>query len=776
MTDSPRTPNRRPADLPPGMRAGAPVTRMQPPFTRTDGAYRNGHGGDRRGAPSKVVRSAAQQEAAVAEVSPKTLSAAEEARKSGLNRLALSAIFGFSLVLLAEGFVVGNGVLRLVALTCALIFGVGTAPLQLSERASLSLRVGVGVLVALSVPVVVGSVIALVPLWYPVLAAVLLGAAAIWVHAVACHRILSGPLGVGILRSVRFRPENFLNASVACTLIGTIVWVVGMVATGHVVAPGLFGFLPKAPVYWYLGLGLVVAGLVLAPDVRDFPAAFGCVSLLAALTLTPSVVYGWPREPSGIKHADLVTNILQAHYLNRGAGIYQAYSGFFSGVAWLCNIARMPNIVGITTYWPFIIGLFGVVILRCFVGQVTSSVYRAWLAVTMVILADSVGQDYFAPQSVAFILGTGVFWIMLDRGGYPGLSKRGQISLVALISCAMAVDHELTPYIVGGVLIILVIFRVIRPWYIPIVIFVPAILWALLNRNDLSGFLSLQDLGNLGNFSPPSAGTSAQTTPRLPVVAEGSEALVFGFLIVIVFAFAGLVRNIRNRVAWAFMVSTGAAVVLVAAEPYGNEGIFRAALFSLPWLVAVGTQMLPRRRTRWTSAIYGITLVCLLGAYLISEFGLDNFNVVRAGDYTAMQIYQDQASPNSYLFTLNAAEGALPASVTVPSDPAHWVSWETLLTAAQQENAHPTVQDANAIAQEFYQVASVSGEKTSEMYAVWSPAAAEYAVDYGLQPLAQAHAWLNAIIASPDFNLVYSSSDGSYLFRLASGVGAPKKP
>jgi hypothetical protein len=759
MTDGTRAPNGRPAGW------------LQPSFTRTNGTYRNGHGGDHRDALSEVVRSAGPQKAAVAEVSPKTLSAA---RQTGLNRLALSAIFAFSLVLFAEGFVVGNDVLRLVALTIALIFGVGTAPLQLSEQASLSLRLGVGVLVGLSIPLVVGSVMALVPLWYPVLAAVLIGAAAIWVHAVACRRVLSGPHWVEIVRSVRFRPENFLNASVACTLIGTIVWVVGMVETGHVV-PGLFGFLPKAPVYWYLGLGLVVAGIVLARDVREFPAAFGCISLLAALTLTPSVVYGWPREPSGVKHADLVQNILQAHYLNRGAGIYQAYSGFFSGVAWLCDIARMPNIIGIATYWPFIIGLLGIVVLRCLIGQVTSSVYRAWLAVTMVILADTVGQDYFSPQSVGFVLGTGVFWIMLDRGGFPGLSKRGQVYLVALVSCALAVTHELTPYIVGGVLLILVIFKIIRPKYIPIVVLVPAILWALLNRNDLGGFLSLQDLGNLGNFSPPSAGTTVQPMPRLPEVAESSEALVFGFLIVIVFACVGLARNIRNRAAWAFMVSTGSAVVLVAAEPYGNEGVFRAALFSLPWLAAVGTQMLPGRRSWWTSAIYGIAAVCLVGSYLISEFGLDNFNVVQPGDYQAMQIYQAQASPDSYLFTLNDAEGALPASVTKPRDPAHWVAWETLLPVAQQKNAHPTVQDADAIAQEFYQFAQASDGKTSELYAVWSPAAANYAVDYGLEPLAEADAWRNAIIASPDWNLVYSS-DGSYLFRVASDVRAPKKP
>lgn len=45
-----------------------------------------------------------------------------------------------------------------------------------------------------------------------------------------------------------------------------------------------------------------------------------------------------PRSQSAAKHIDLVQTILQAHYLSRGAGIYQAYSGFFSGVAWLCDL------------------------------------------------------------------------------------------------------------------------------------------------------------------------------------------------------------------------------------------------------------------------------------------------------------------------------------------------------------------------------------------------------------------------------------------------------
>jgi hypothetical protein len=645
-------------------RIDEPFTRIDEPFTRTNDIHRNAGRGEHWGATPEVGQSAALQKAVVRKVSRESDSAVEEMWRSGLSRLVLSALFAFSLVLFATGFALGNDVLRLVALTGALIFGVGTAPLQLSERASLSLRLGVAVLVALSVPIIVGSVMALVPVWHPMLVGVLVGAAAVGVHAVACRRVLSDPFRGGILRSVRPHPGNFLNASVACTLIGTLLWVVGMVATGHVV-PGLWGFLPKAPVYWYLGLGLVAVGVVLARGERELPAAFGTVSLLAALTLTPSVVYGWPRQPAGVKHVDLVLEILQAHYLNRGAGIYQAYSGFFSAVAWLCDVARMPNVMGIATYWPFFIDLLGVVALRCFLGQMTASIYRIWLAITMIVLADTVGQDYFSPQSVGFVLGIGVFSLVLDRGGFPGLSERGRIYLVGLAACAMAVTHELTPYIVGGVLVILVVFKIARPWYIPLVVLAPAALWALLNKNDLSGFVSLQDFGDLSNFAPPKVAT-VSSLPRLPVVGEGTDALALGFLVFVVIACIGLVRNIRSRVSWAFLASTGVALVLVAAQPYGNEGTFRAALFALPWLAAVGTQALPRRRWRWASAMFGVIAVGLVGTYLIAEFGLDNINVVRPADYQAMLTYQDQASPNSYMFLLADAGDILPHSVVMP--------------------------------------------------------------------------------------------------------------
>jgi hypothetical protein len=697
--------------------------------------------------------------------------AAEEMRRSGLSRLAFSALFVFSLVLFAAGFALHNDVLRLLALIGALFFGIGTAPLQLSERAALNLRLCVAGLVGLSVPLLVASVMVLEPSWHPGIMAVLFGGAALWVHIMGCRRALSGPLGAGILRSVRLPGRGFLDPSIGCSLVGTLLWLAGMATTRHVSVPGVLGFLPDAPVYWYLGLVLLVAGIILARGKDELRAAFGAVSLLAALTVTPAVVYGMPRSQSAAKHIDLVQNILQAHSLSSAAGIYKAYSGLFSAVAWLCDVSAMHNVTAIATYFPFFIDLIALAGLRVLFGRLTASRYRIWVAITLVILVNSIGADYFSPQAVGFAMGACVFGLALDHD-FPGLSERGRMGILLLAGCAMAPTHELSPYIVGGVLVVLVVFRVIRPWYVPLLILVPAGIWAFVNRGDLSGFISLSDIGNLSNFAPPPQAHSVGLE-RLPIVKESSYALALGLLILVVIAGVALLRNIKSRPSWAFMISIGVGLAAVAVNPYGNEGIFRAALFAIPWLAAVGTQVIPATRSRWASAVYGVIAVALLGTYLVSMFGLDNTEVIRPADFQALITYQDTAATDSYMLGLSYGDN-LPVSVDFPQGINHFVAWGTLITQAEAQDTKPTVKDADEIAQQYFKYAKDNDGETGALYAVYSTASAEYDVDYGLQTVSVAEAWRNALAASPDWKVVYGA-DGSYLFRVAPNVSVPAK-
>src|SRR5262249_47711232 len=272
------------------------------------------------------------------------------------------------------------------------------------------------------------------------------------------------------------------------------------------------------------------------------------------------------------------------HHLDPWDGIYQAYSGFFSMIAWLCSLAGIDNPMGLATCWPFVITLVGLAELRFLFGRFTNSSYRIWVGITLVVLVNAIGADYFSPQSAGFVLALGVYGLAVGRD-WPGLSDRMRIALLILAGCSLAVTHELSPYVAGGVLVVLVIFRAARPWYVPATCLLPAIFWAVFNWHVLRRFVSI-NIGNLLNYTPPKT-ISSPGLQRLPIVGESSHALLLGLLVLIALAGVGFARTVRRPQTWGFMISAGVGLIIIGVIPYSREGIFRAALFGIPWLALV---------------------------------------------------------------------------------------------------------------------------------------------------------------------------------------------
>jgi hypothetical protein len=178
-------------------------------------------------------------------------------------------------------------------------------------------------------------------------------------------------------------------------------------------------------------------------------------------------------------------------------------------------------------------------------------------------------------------------------------------------------------------------------------------------------------------------------------------------------------------------------------------------------------EVIPLDPPRWVSGIYGAITVVVTATYLIAMFGLDNADVIAAADFQALQTYQATASPYSYLMALSY--GDLPISVNFPAVASHFTKWNYLLTPAEVRASAPTRRDAAVLARKYSKYATANGGQTNELYAIWSPPSVEYSVDYGLETLRQAEAWRSAMIASPDWQVVYSS-DGTYLFRVKTSA------
>ncbi len=324
--------------------------------------------------------------------------------------LWFSAAFVLSLSLVAAGYLAHIGPMRLAGVLAAAFFGVGAAPLQLSGRGGLVTRLGVAGLIGLSTLFLGGTVMALVSGWHPARAAVVIGLIAAVAHVAGCVRAVRALRSPDLVRSrAAFRRtargrnggwRTALNLSAACTAAGTALWCYGAVKIGHI-TPGVAGFLPKISVLWFAGLILLLAAISLARHKTEAHAMSALLSLVVAVTLTPALAYGMPRAQSAAKHVDLVQWILSVHYLDPAAGIYQTFSGFFSGIAWVCDVAHFSNVMAIATYWPLIIGLIGFAELRFFLGRLNSSSYRICVGMTFVVLVNAIGADYFSPSRSA---------------------------------------------------------------------------------------------------------------------------------------------------------------------------------------------------------------------------------------------------------------------------------------------------------------------------------------------------------------------------------------
>jgi hypothetical protein len=452
--------------------------------------------------------------------------------------------------------------------------------------------------------------------------------------------------------------------------------------------------------------------------------------------------------------------------LDTSVPLYDAYAGFFIAMAWLCEVLGLADPLGLSVMWPVLLGLIRVIVLRYLAGQLLDSPGQCWVAVALAVLADSLGADYFSPQSVAFVLGLAAVGVALSR---TLTRHRGLIVLAA--SVTLAVTHQLSPFIVGGVLVVLVLFGQCRPGWYPLLILGPAILWASLHYQAVLGSLSLETFGRAENFKPPTT-TSAPDLERLPVVQNTVLALVAGIVIVGILAAIALARHVRERRYWALACCPAVGLVAVALTPYGQEGIFRAALFGLPWLAIMASDVLSHQFLG-SRLMTRVTLAAMTGhlviAHLVSSFGLDATDVVRQSDLAAVRHFETRggASPPNLYYLLILNEGDHPTTPELAGTRHFTWSRDFLdepVTEKRNFNGRREVQKLTDALLNYTQ----ETDREARLFALWSPVGAVYSEAYGIQSMRQSLALRDAFGRS-SFWTSQRFGDGTYLFRFVRG-------
>ena len=162
------------------------------------------------------------------------------------------------------------------------------------------------------------------------------------------------------------------------------------------------------------------------------------------------------------------------------------------------------------------------------------------------------------------------------------------IVALAALFFVLTASHELSPYIVVVQIVALSITGLARPRWIALVAVAIALGYLLPNFTYVNSHYGLtSSLGSFfNNVRPPSdASGGVEPSQADKIIADCTKLLSVGIWLL---AIAGAWRLRKSRrIVVALLLLTFTPILVLLGGAYGNEGLLRVYLFSLPWAVAL---------------------------------------------------------------------------------------------------------------------------------------------------------------------------------------------
>ncbi|MFE5712746.1 glycosyltransferase [Streptomyces sp. NPDC056501] len=433
---------------------------------------------------------------------------------------------------------------------------------------------------------------------------------------------------------------------------------------------GLLQVLP--PLFWVTA-GLLTLGFCLALSDRRTHGAWltGYVlTLIALLHATPTLLYPTLRYSWAWKHLAVIDAMIRHGGEVPNAekfSVYNDWPGFFQLHALFLRTTGLDSSVGYAAWTPPFANALLLAPLLLLYRSVTRDRRLVWGAVWIFYSCSWVGQDYFAPQSFAFLLFMTVIALLFRqlrssalprpdprrRDGWPP----GLFVAVVVIVAAIVVSHPLTPLMLISAMALLSLPRRSRRLALPVLI-AAVVLTAAWDATVARSYISVNISNLIDSLTQPdknvssglaALGNAAPGQILLSWVDRGLSAAVA------VLALAGLlVRRWTRRTGLPLLAA--APLPLLAVNAYGGEMLFRAYLFALPpaaFLVAALVLPPPggRRPVARTLAVYPL-LLAMLGALVFGYYGKEALNQYTLKEVAAARYVIEHAPPGSTFVTL----------------------------------------------------------------------------------------------------------------------------
>ena len=433
------------------------------------------------------------------------------------------------------------------------------------------------------------------------------------------------------------------------------------------------GLLQVLPALFWIAAALLTLGFCLALSDRRTHSAWltGYVlTLIALLHATPTLLYPTLRYSWAWKHLAVVDAMIRHGGEVPNAGkfsVYNDWPGFFQLHAMFLRATGLDSAVGYASWTPPFANALLLVPLLLLYRSVTRDRRLVWGAVWIFYSCSWVGQDYFAPQSFAFLLFLTVIALLFRqlpsselprpdpaRNGWPP----GLLVAVVVIVAAIVVSHPLTPLMLISAMALLSLPRRSRRLAVPVLI-AAVVLTAAWDATVARSYISVNITNVIQSLTQPdqnvssglaALGDAAPGQILLAWVDRGLSAAV---------ALLALAGVLARRWTWrtGLPLLAVAPLPLLAVNAYGGEMLFRAYLFALPAAAfLVAALLLPpgdRRRVPHLLAVYPV-LLALLGGLVFGYYGKEALNQYTLKEVAAARYVIDHAPPGSTIVTLTA--------------------------------------------------------------------------------------------------------------------------
>lgn len=390
---------------------------------------------------------------------------------------------------------------------------------------------------------------------------------------------------------------------------GIALWAIG-VSTTDATALGSYGLPPVLPSMFWAGVVLILvsAAVELGRDhVSGWRMALHTMTLTVMLYGTAALVYSQGRYSWLYKTIGVVQYVNANGQLNRTIDIYQNWPGFFAFAAWFGKVAGVASPLAYAKWAQLVFELAALPLLYLAYDALSLTPRQCWLALLLYTGTNWIGQDYFSPQGLGTVLSLGIMAIALrwlyvrksptspgvqtgkDRAGKSSPRGRYPVLLgvaLLIIYFVLSFEHELSPYILAVQIGALAVARLVRPRWLPVLLFAIALGYLAPRFGYVNSTYGL--LNSIGNFfsnARPPALQGGSVSAAQHTILRSQEALSLGmwFLAVV----GVLLRRRGGRSVLTLALLAFSPFITLAMLAYGQEGVLRVYLFSLPWTAAL---------------------------------------------------------------------------------------------------------------------------------------------------------------------------------------------